>query len=407
MFRPRLRSLSAALVVLSTASACAEPDLPVTATVTDSSGIEIVTSTEPVWGDGSPWTSSPEPILSIGAADGDEAYTLFRITSAKRLTDGRLVLVSSGTSQLRLYDAAGVHLVDVGRAGDGPGEFRALRGVWQTRGDSLLTSDSRLSRLTVFDRNGVFGRTISVPPGGDVAQIFGSRPFDNGDLLIQGVVRPPEGPRAGLFPSGWRVFDRYSPEGSHIARVGRATSGQNWGFTIPGRGQAYTVAPFNVYVPPHATDGHLVYIGDPMEPEVSVYDGDGGLIRIVRWAFEPPPVTSEHEERYIEERTTGASSPEARALMSAGLEGIVFPERLPVYQGLRVDSEGYLWVEQYRPTWDPARKWWVFDPEGRWLGEGPLPSGLNVQDIGADYFLGLHQDDLGVERVLMYSFDRN
>lgn len=45
-------------------------------------------------------------------------------------------------------------------------------------------------------------------------------------------------------------------------------------------------------------------------------------------------------------------------------------------------------------------------PEGIWLGHGSLPARLRILEIGGDYILGVEQDDLDVERVVLYEFER-
>jgi hypothetical protein len=48
------------------------------------------------------------------------------------------------------------------------------------------------------------------------------------------------------------------------------------------------------------------------------------------------------------------------------------------------------------PIWD------VFDTTGAWLGTVPVPSGFGPWDIGDDWILGVEQDELDVEYVVVY-----
>jgi hypothetical protein len=88
------------------------------------------------------------------------------------------------------------------------------------------------------------------------------------------------------------------------------------------------------------------------------------------------------------------------------LDGLVFPDYLPVYETLLPDSEGFLWVKPYTPQWERGGDWWVFDSSGRWLGSIPVPDSLTLLDVGEDYILGTVRDEQDVERVLMFSLDR-
>ena len=48
----------------------------------------------------------------------------------------------------------------------------------------------------------------------------------------------------------------------------------------------------------------------------------------------------------------------------------------------------------------------VFDPEGRALGYFEIPEEMIVYEAGEDYILGKVRDELGVETVHIWSFDR-
>jgi hypothetical protein len=251
-------------------------------TVTDSAGIEIVTSAVPAWQSGGGWSISEAPTLEIGTVSGEDAYSLYRVRGVIRLPDGRIAIANGGTWQIRIYDEHGVHQQDIGRNGDGPGEFRSLRELWLSRGDSMMTADFRLNRVTLFDSEGRLGRTIQISPSGEVRQVFGREPFDDGTLLVSGVMTLSERPRPGLFDGGSRAFYRHSSDGAPLNRIGEQPHGPNWGFTREGS-QAYTAATFSVSSPRNASDGVAVYLGagtsfqvEKRRPTGSYCDSFGG-----------------------------------------------------------------------------------------------------------------------------------
>lgn len=405
MMRSALAASAMILSVVLAACVDDESGAPAT-TVTDSAGVEIVMSLRPVWETGGAWSVSERPTLEIGAALGDEAYELYAVRAAVRLPDGRIAVANGGTLQVRVYDANGRHLQDIGGPGDGPGEFRSLRsGLWLALGDSIVVYDGRLSRITVFDLAGRLGRTITLRPDGDARQAFGMRPFDDGHLLVEGVVLG-ERPREGLFDGGSRVYQRYSPEGVPLNRIGQMPHAPNWGYSVGGR-TGYTAAPFRVTVPPGASDGTSVYIGSGGRSRIDVVDAEGRPTRVIRWHEAPIPVTQELRDAYRPARLEGAErDPERRPMIEASLDGVVFPEELPVYQRILVDGDQHLWVERYRPPWDQERRWWVFDPSGRWLGEPDVPPDLDLRDVDSDYVLGVRRDENDVERLQMYELRR-
>ena len=395
--------LTVAGVCLSSCAPAAD-ELPAVSVV-DSAGVEMITSATPAWELRDRWTASATPTLEVGAADGAEEYTLFRVGAVVTLPGDRIAIANSGTSQIRIYGIDGRHIRDVGGQGEGPGEFMALRDLWLTSADSIMTSDSRLSRITLFDAEGVFGRTISVSPHGEALQVFGRRPFDDGSLFVSGVHRPAEGPRQGLFDGGARVFSRYSSEGVHELTLGELPHPANWGFPMRGS-VAYTLAPFTVPSPPNASDGEFIYLGSGSEPRIEKRDREGRVIRVIRWGATPQPVNGDAIERFRDERLNPDAPPEQLEVVSSMLEGLIYPDEMPVFQSLFVDAVGYLWVEQYRAVRKGPRRWWVFDADGRWLGEPDTPADLDIREVGEDYLLGVRVDDADVERVVRYPLTR-
>ena len=93
--------------------------------------------------------------------------------------------------------------------------------------------------------------------------------------------------------------------------------------------------------------------------------------------------------------------------MRASLESVPIPEFLPAIRALRVDSEGFLWVEAFRRLGERVATWSVFDPSDGWLGDLTLEAGLQPLDIGVDYLLVLLRDDLDVEYVRLLDLHRS
>ena len=81
------------------------------------------------------------PELHIGAQSGEQAYESFRIVDAKRLSDGRIVILDAGSKDARLLGVDGQHLRTIATAGPGPGELQSPRSVSITTGDSLTIID--------------------------------------------------------------------------------------------------------------------------------------------------------------------------------------------------------------------------------------------------------------------------
>ncbi len=372
-------------------------------TVTDSAGTEVVESKRPAWINGSPWKVGDEPRVAIGRRRPGEAYALYQVGPVFRMPEVRTVVANGGTNQLRVFGREGGHLFDIGGKGDGPGEFRALRRAWRVWNDSLLVYDSRLSRVSIFDAGGNLGRVMTLRAVAPARHAFGMRPFDDGTLLVEGVV--PVVPGLGLFYGGRRIFLRYTAHGEPGDSIGGGDLGPHWGYLV-GESQGYSRAPFALSVVPSVGDGQTLYFASGTDFVVSKVTADGKLTRIIRWAGTRRDVTAKDRERYAALQRGQVPDPEFPNLAAAKLDGIVYPTFMPTLQRLLVDTEGYLWVEDYSPPWQKYRAWSVFDPDGRWLGQPPIPPDLDLREVGSDYVLGVRRNEADVEEVVMYELRR-
>ncbi|HET7275119.1 MAG TPA: hypothetical protein VFI91_08045, partial [Longimicrobiaceae bacterium] len=76
-------------------------------------------------------------------------------------------------------------------------------------------------------------------------------------------------------------------------------------------------------------------------------------------------------------------------------EGLEYPELLPAYANLLVDADDNLWIQEYPdPSNDRALRWWIYSPDGALLTQVVTPPGFEAFDIGSDYILGVHHDEL-------------
>lgn len=164
-----------------------------TYTVVDSAGIQIVESVAPAWGkDGR--RIDPSPLLRIGRQDGTEAYQFGSVRHAQLLADGGVAVAAGLAKEIRIFDGAGEHVRTSGRAGDGPGEFQTLAGLWTYRGDSIAAFDQRLYRTTVLPVSSEPGRMLGNPFQGNFV-VFGL--LEDGPFLFynpgERLRDPPEG----------------------------------------------------------------------------------------------------------------------------------------------------------------------------------------------------------------------
>lgn len=116
-------------------------------------------------------------LTDFGGAQDDPATELQAVTGVLRTNDNRFVVVNGKPLEVRVYDARGRFERRLGRAGNGPGEFRfgAYLRTWP--GDSVLTFSASTRRWMLFGLDGILVREW--PLGENEAGPHGARLVGN------------------------------------------------------------------------------------------------------------------------------------------------------------------------------------------------------------------------------------
>jgi hypothetical protein len=123
------------------------------------------------------WTLALEH--RIGSLDGDAALTWVADVTVSGDT---LFVLQPQDQQIALFDRGGARLGALGRAGEGPGEFR-LPTAFGWHEDRLWVADSQLRAITLFDPHGrTLDRVTPRVPAGD------GETFRMAGLLADGTV---------------------------------------------------------------------------------------------------------------------------------------------------------------------------------------------------------------------------
>lgn len=397
-FRPSGTAIRALLISCGapfTIAGCTATDRSAQVIEADSAGIRIVESIEPAWAESERWRLSEAPTLQIGAETGSEGEELFAVEDVDRLSDGRLVVTNQGTHELRVYSTEGEFLDVVGREGQGPGEFMYPSRTWVGVGDSLFVR--AFQRLAVFDGAGTFVRAVTLAGWSPEDR------FHDGTFLF--VVIPPGVDR--FEPGHFHPINalvKSAADGSAADTLVRVPGSELYRFESSAGGMASFRAPFGSNRVA-ATYGDSVVTAGGTAFEVWLLDERGALKRIMRRRTEPTRVT-EADIAALEERLLEAAPPHTHADRRRLFAEWTYPEFKAALDKLLVDSEGNVWVRAFSVDPTTAGEWSVFDPTGRWLGEVETPPGLEIEEIGDDYLVGVWVDDLDVEYVRLYSLEK-
>ncbi len=393
-------------LVLVVACGGGTPEPPI---VSDSAGITIVENFEPQWRRGQAWQLSEDPVVNLGDTVGDPNYIFSQITGATRLADGTIVVANNGTKELRFYDGNGSAKATVGGAA-GRIEFTAIEWLGRFDANSVVAYDGPV-RLSVFDGMGNLGHETSLvlsfqAPPGAVRGVFS----DSSLMVIRGVSHWVRSMRAegntpqGLLRGPTSVF-RYSHESGQLVNGLGTYAGSEQIFRT-GRTRIVHVnaRPFGRDAS-IAVSGNNLYVGTQDEFEIRKIANNDSLVTLIRVARDNPPVTQDHLDRYKNARLANVHARE-RADREAELDALPYPETMPAYGSIIVDTEGNLWVENHRPFAGEQPVWTVFDSSHHMLGTVETPVRFHIFDIGADYVLGRWVGQDRVERIHMYSIEK-
>ena len=410
MTRERARAARPAPLGLLLALAVCAPE-PMTEpppfAVTDSAGVLIAQSSSPASRGGQVWTLSADPMLEIGELVGEPEYLLSGIVGASRLQDGSLVLCNQADRTIRYYDAAGRFLRQSAGQGAGPTELRQLNRCVR-RGGEIWAFQVPALPLKVFDDAGEFARSVPVPrPGGRVAQL--ADVFEDGSLLLLQNAPRREMPQGLGVLSG--VVIRAAADGGPLDTLGTFNTGR-WvrseRVTFPSAFSP-TLAPVVL--------GELAVLSWPERMDLALVGPGGAVVRRIRTPAVPLPVSASLRAAFTDRILTGpmplGDTPyQDPAIRRAIVDMMVYPESLPTHYRVLATTDGLLWVERGDAPRDPLPQvaepysgpttWDVFSAEGEWLTPVALPAGFHPLEVGASYVLGVHHDELGVERVRVY-----
>ena len=315
---------------------------------------------------------SLERLLDIQPLEGDSAE--LGDPQDVALADDGTILVSEGGSDahVKVFDASGRFLRRIGRAGEGPGEFRVA--FLAVRGDTLLVQDPQVARASTFrisDGQFIGSRPttccywspLGVDGAGRAVLPANHSPSDTSRGPAEAYVRAPFG---GAAADTVFVWQRRTDRDASVWRIGEE-----------GR---YLMA---IPVPYAPQD---VQQADPQGGFVTSWTGEY-LLRVSSNGsdttalfgrpFTPERVDAAEKQRLRESRLAsmrepGVEFPVSEAVIAASMDEGKIPDVRPAFEYFRMGADGSTWV--YRITSDTTeQRFDLFGPDRVWRDEIRLP----------------------------------
>jgi hypothetical protein len=383
---------------------------PTPPVVRDSAGVTIIENFEPQWGRADSWRLADTSVVDIGGADADSLHRISRPVGSLRLEDGTIVVANAGTQELRWFDPTGRYLLSGGSRGEGSIHFAALEWLGTTSSGDVVAFDFGRLRLSLFDPAGNFEQSISLivtfqAEPGSVRGVFADSSLAairDARHWARSMTQQASTPE-GLVRGPARV-SRYSATGEYLNEVGTFRGAERIFTKGSSRIVRVTSRPFG-RATVFAVSDDRVYVGTQDKYQIESYDMHGRLTDIARVVREPRPVTAEIIERYVRGRLTGVHERE-RAQRERQLAALPYPDTMPAYGAMLIDSDDNLWVAEYLPFGDGTPTWTVFDSDHRMLGTVETPRGLAVHQIGRDFVIGSYRDEEGAYHIRVYRLEK-
>ena len=368
---------------------------------------------------GSVWGGSAELELelSISPRGLDEAYLFGEIIAVTR-TDDRIYVLDRQVPTVRVYDSRGEHLMDIGRYGQGPGEFvyPTSVGIHPLSGE-LLVRNGQNGRINLYDAE--TGQTVTswriragwttdsplvvTPDGRPWTLQLLNRSSDILDWELGMVEVKPDGATGDtLRPPAFENEAAYV-----VARREGSSSRRRVPFTPE---VLWAMSPSGAMIG-----------GFSGEYGFEVHSLDGSRV-VIEKEWDPVPVDRREAEWYV----LGVTLRLQRQYPGWAWDGPSVPGHKPAYESLVPDRSGRIWVQRpgpgisldgcvvdprtadelrRNPCWEQSSTFEVFDLEGRFLGPVSIPDGLQIDTrahIEGDRILAVFEDEEGTPHVRVY-----
>jgi hypothetical protein len=292
------------------------------------------------------------------------------ISAIRELADGRVIIADSREKRIVVLSPQGQSLTEVGRTGEGPGEFALPYSLMPFRAESTIVTDVMLRRYLVIGPDLKIARTTSFPATASWAA-QGQIVVGEEEILGLAGMPTPEAPSVTLSRLSLRtgeirsIMRLASAPPVPIEAGGRQivvnpSFAANDTFAVASNGQIAVVRTSNYRVDWFNRDGNQLAAGPPTP-------------------YEPVPFAPQ----------------ERRGPFGSTIPG---PATKPAFDGKRIhiDGSGVLWVGRSERLGSTGHRYDLFDTKGHRMRTVTLPVGRVLIGFGhrATYLVFTDADGL-------------
>jgi hypothetical protein len=314
--------------------------------------------------------------------------------------DGTIAVADAFARQILLFNSAGVELRSVGRRGSGPGEFESIEQLWPDVG-GVSVYDGRLFRVTTIDLDGTVTGEVRLELTGERARPSPRGRSGPGSLIVVNDGR--EFIEARQYRARADILS-YDSQGRVIDSLFSVPCAEMWNWVWE-MGTTPATVPFgrSTFVRVH---GDAIFVGTNDEFRIDRYDAGGRLTHRIGLDRQAELLTDAEVEAYKAaenaKATSGVESKGPNEIFGRIADAAPYPDRIPFYDEVLVDSDGRLWVRGYRTDPRALSHFVVFGVDGRVLALAELPGDFEPTVIRGGTIIGIWRDELDVESVRVY-----
>ncbi len=369
----------------------------------------VVNESGSVWGG----TATLVEEASIGVEAGATEYMFGSVREAFA-TDSHIYVVDGQIPQLRYYGLDGKYVGNIGRPGQGPGEYLEPVMVTGDNAGRIYLYDTRAG-IRVFSEDGeaLGDWSGGLGPGRMVAT-------GTGTLWARAAVRDPRTGRrtygVGEYGPVGLIGDVRFPTGVQLEAIQTTVTlltGGSMPIRVPFSPRSgFTIAP---------SGGIVAWASDRYRFEIQ---SESGAVIVVEKRWTPVPIAPEEADWH---RRLFTSRLRREPIPTEWIwDGAEMPSSKPAFTFINVAASGEIWVVRpgsgerlpdcvedplesaYQeavsaPCWRDRVTFDVFDIEGRYLGEVEPPADLGTNfRVRNDQVVGVVQDEAGTIMVKRY-----
>ncbi|MCJ7630376.1 MAG: hypothetical protein MUO50_18535 [Longimicrobiales bacterium] len=343
------------------------------------------------------------PDFEVGGFAADSAYALATLGGVTVLENGNVVIGDRVAPFLKVFDPRGEHLRDVGRSGQGPGEYEYLYEMdWCAPGElSVFDVGRRVHRYTA-EMTFVSTELISLDAiGGGVAYHRDCHP--NGFQVVTGWGDFQTQSKVGLFEATAPVV---LLRGQEVVRdFGERLSSQRLGSVrADGSPAGSGPHPFG-RATVVALGSDKVYIGDGEGYEIEVYDLSGSPLPPLRWAG--PSLRYDHDlVEQLGARAVAEAPERSRPQLRRWYAEMPKLDQLPGYDRILVSDTDEVWVRQFARPGAVGEEWVIFGADHELVGRLAMPPRSTLWEVRGGRVVYSVKDELDVPIVRVSRIER-